>query len=62
MLAVLLLAPLLASADATIATLATPASRAALRASAAAQELVVGPTVAPVDDEVVPGVHHGGRR
>jgi MFS family permease len=42
MLAVLLLAPLLASADATIANVATPAIRADLGASAAALELVVG--------------------
>src|SRR3954451_21257926 len=42
MLAVLLLAPFLASADATIANVATPAIRADLGASGAALELVVG--------------------
>ncbi len=42
MLAVLLLAPFLASADATIANVATPAIRADLGASGAALQLVVG--------------------
>ena len=42
MLAVLLLAPFMASADATIANVATPAIRADLGASGAALELVVG--------------------
>jgi MFS family permease len=42
MLAVLLLAPLMASGDATIANVATPAIRADLGASSAALELVVG--------------------
>jgi MFS family permease len=42
MLGVLLLAPFLASADATIANVATPAIRADLGASGAALELVVG--------------------
>src|SRR3954454_12681080 len=42
MLAVLLLAPFRASADATIANVATPAIRADLGASGAALELVVG--------------------
>jgi MFS family permease len=42
MLAVLLLAPLMASGDATIANVATPAIRAGLGASGAALELVVG--------------------
>jgi predicted MFS family arabinose efflux permease len=42
MLAVLLLAPLMASGDATIANVATPAIRADLGASGAALELVVG--------------------
>src|SRR3954447_4490206 len=42
MLAVLLLAPFLASADATIANVATPAIRADLGAAGAALELVIG--------------------
>src|SRR4051812_45744654 len=42
MLAVLLLAPFLASADATIANVATPSIRADLGASGAELELVVG--------------------